>query len=120
MPSGTDHPNDPPDLVGTWVGTYQYPMTDADGSPRVIDATETLVITHQQGGMVWGDDQYEQNGQVIHDPVRGSFDTSGTEVTITEDGGFFRGHLTPEGRLLVRFTRTDDLFTSFEVTLTRR
>lgn len=113
-------PATPPSLVGTWVGDYTYPLADSSGAPTPIDATETLIIQQQDGALVWGVDQYVENGNTIEIPVRGAIDASGEGVTITEDGGFFRGEIRSDGSLFLRFTRTDDQFTAFEVTLHRQ
>lgn len=107
------------DLTGTWVGDYRYPLASADGSPQVIEATETLVIEHHEGNLLWGVDQYVEDGTTIRIPIRGTVDASGRELTLTEEGGFFRGEVVDD-TLRVRFTRTDDQFTSFEVTLHRQ
>jgi hypothetical protein len=107
-------------LVGTWVGDYSYPLATAGGAPQAIRATETLVIEKQEGDLLWGVDQYVEDGNTIKIPVRGTLDAAGPGVTLAEQGGFFRGELQADGTLRVRFTRTDDQFTSFEVTLRRQ
>lgn len=107
-------------LLGTWVGDYSYPLAAADGTPQKIDATETLVIEKQEGDLVWGVDQYVEEGNTIKIPVRGTLDATGSGFTLTEEGGFFRGELQADGTMHVRFTRTDGEFTSFEATLRRQ
>lgn len=117
-PPGT-RPGSSPSLLGTWTASYDYPMNDADGSVDPISAVETLVIETQEGSLVWGVDQYVEDGQTIKVPVRGMVHADGVHVTITEEGGFFEGELLPDGRLHLVFTRTDDQFTAFEAILTR-
>jgi len=107
-------------LIGTWVGDYSYPLASPSGAPLKIDATETLVIEKQEGDLLWGVDQYVEDGNTIKIPIRGSLDADGQGLTLTEQGGFFRGELRADGTMHVRFTRTDDQFTSFEATLRKQ
>jgi hypothetical protein len=104
------------DLVGTWTGDYRYPL----GTDEVVDATETLVIERQDGRLVWGVDEYTDEGQLFRIPVRGSIDGDGRGFAIAEENGFFLGEILGPNRVRVRFVRTDDQFTSFEVVLRRR
>jgi hypothetical protein len=104
------------DLVGTWTGDYQFPL----GTDEVVDATETLVIERQKGRLVWGVDEYTENGQLIQIPVRGSIDADGRGFAIAEQSGFFLGDILGPNRVRVRFVRADDQFTSFEVVLRRQ
>jgi hypothetical protein len=104
------------DLVGTWTGDYRYPL----GTDEVVDATETLVIERQEGRLVWGVDEFTDEGQLFRIPVRGSIDGDGRGFAIAEENGFFLGEVLGPDRVRVRFVRTDDQFTSFEVVLRRR
>jgi hypothetical protein len=108
----------PPDLVGTWVGDYAYPWNADDGTPEPTPATERLVIEHQEGGLLWGVDEYVDAGQTIRIPVRGAVDALG-QLSLGEDGGSFRGQLHPDGSLVVHFVRTDHEYTAFTARLTR-
>src|SRR5690242_6790573 len=51
-----------PSLVGTWTGTYRFPS----GIDTAVDSHETLVIDKQDKELLWGHDQFVQNGQVVH------------------------------------------------------
>jgi hypothetical protein len=104
------------DLVGTWTGDYRYPL----GTDEVVDATETLVIERQDGRLVWGVDEFTDEGELFRIPVRGSIDGDGRGFAIAEENGFFLGEILGPDRVRVRFVRTDDQFTSFEVVLRRR
>ena len=104
-----------PDLVGTWTGPYEYPI----GTDEVVSATETLVIETQKGRLIWGNDEYVEQGQTIQIPVRGSIDREGEEVMLAEENGFFFGEILGANRMRVRFVRTDDQFTTFEAVLRR-
>lgn len=104
------------DLVGTWTGDYKFPL----GTDEVVDATETLVIERQQGRLVWGVDEYTDAGQAVRIPVRGSIDADGRGFAIAEQSGFFVGDILGPDKARVRFVRTDDQFTSFEVVLRRQ
>ncbi len=110
--------SEPPNLVGTWTGDYSYPFAGPDGSPVAVPAHERLTIDHQEGGLVWGHDEFVDRGQVIRIPVRGTVDVHGVLV-LAEESGWFRGELQPDGSMLVRFARTDDQFTAFSTVLTR-
>lgn len=102
-------------LVGTWTGRYQFPT----GTDQLVTSTETLVIQHQDGLFLWGHDDYVQGGQTIQIPVRGSLETNRRDFTLAERNGFFRGVLLPSRGMQIRFTRTDDQFTSFAAVLHR-
>ncbi len=110
--------SEPPDMVGTWIGDYSYPFANPDGSPQAVEAHERLTIDHQEGGLVWGHDEFVDGGQVIRIPVRGTVDVHGVLI-LAEENGWFRGELQPDGSMLVRFARTDDQFTAFSTVLTR-
>ena len=104
------------DFVGTWTGDYRYPL----GTDEVVGATETLVIERQEGRLVWGADEYTDAGQLVRIPVRGSIDADGRGFAISEESGFFLGDILGRDKVRVRFVRTDDQFTSFEVVLRRQ
>ncbi len=104
-----------PNLVGTWTGPYSFPS----GTDQVVPSVETLVIVRQTGLLVWGHDDYSQNGQQLQIPLRGTVDSNGHDFTLAEQNGFFRGTLLTATKLDVRFTRTDNQYTSFEAVLRR-
>ena len=87
--------------------------------PGIGCRTETLVIATQKGRLVWGNDEYVEDGQTIQVPVRGSIDRDGDEFMLAEENGFFFGELLGANRMRVRFVRTDDQFTTFEAVLRR-
>jgi hypothetical protein len=107
-----------PDLVGTWVGDYVYPWNEDDGTPEVIPATERLIIEHQEDGLLWGVDEYVDDGATVRIPVRGVIYPDGA-LTLAEEGGGFRGQLQPDGSLVVHFSRSDAEYTAFAAHLVR-
>lgn len=78
------------------------------------------MIERQQGRLVWGVDEYTEAGQPVRIPLRGSIDADGRGFAIAEESGFFLGEILGPNKVRVRFVRTDDQFTSFEVVLRRR
>lgn len=104
-----------PNLVGTWTGTYRFPS----GTDTAVDSHETLVIDKQDKELLWGHDQFVQNGQVVHIPVRGSIDVGRTGFGLAETSGLFVGHIVSKKVVDIEFFRTDDKYTSFAVRLTR-
>lgn len=106
----------PPDVVGTWVGTYSFALADGSANP----STETLVITRQEDGLLWGYEQWEEDGKQMRDPLTGSLVDGGTGIVLTEPAGFYRGTIDGDTMTVV-FTRVDaDQHTAFEVVLTRQ
>ncbi len=105
-----------PDVVGTWVGEYAFALPDGSANP----STETLVITRQEGVLLWGYEEWEESGKQMRDPLTGSLVDGGTGIVLTEPAGFYRG--TVDGNTMtVVFTRVDaDQHTAFEVVLTRQ
>ncbi|MDO8307495.1 MAG: hypothetical protein Q7V58_03950 [Actinomycetota bacterium] len=106
----------PPDVVGTWVGTYSFALADGSANP----STETLVITRQEDGLLWGYEQWEEGGKQMRDPLTGSLVDDGTGIVLTEPAGFYRGTIDGDTMTVV-FTRVDaEQHTAFEVVLTRQ
>ncbi len=105
----------PINVVGTWTGPYQFPS----GTDQVVSTTETLHIDRQTGELLWGRDEYTQNGQLVEIPVRGSLDLNGKGLALAESSGFFEGTVLSSGRMQLRFVRTDAQFTAFSVLLHR-
>lgn len=105
-----------PDLVGTWVGDYAFAL--ADGSTN--QSIETLVITRQSDGLLWGYEQWEENGKQLRAPLTGTLTDGGTGLVLTEPAGFYRGTV-DDDTMVVVFTRIDaEQHTAFEVSLTRQ
>jgi len=104
-----------PNLVGTWTGTYRFPS----GTDTGVDSHETLVIDKQDKELLWGHDQFVDNGQVVRIPVRGSIDVDRKGFGLAETGGLFVGHIASKKVVDIHFFRTDDKYTSFAVRLTR-
>lgn len=105
-----------PDLVGTWVGNYSFAL--ADGSARA--STETLVITRQDGLLLWGYEEWQEDGRPMRDPLTGTVTDGGSGIVLTEPQGFYEGTV-DEDTMTVVFTRVDATqHTAFEVTLTRQ
>ena len=77
------------------------------------------MIQRQDGLFLWGHDDYVQGGRTVQIPVRGSLETNQRDFTLAERNGFFRGVVLSRGAMRIRFTRTDDQFTSFAAVLRR-
>ncbi|MHB1166312.1 MAG: hypothetical protein ACYC90_15065 [Candidatus Nanopelagicales bacterium] len=106
----------PPDVVGTWVGEYSFALADGSANP----STETLVISRQEDGLLWGYEQWEEGGTQMHAPLTGSLVDGGRGIVLTEPAGFYRGTVDGDTMTVV-FTRVDaEQHTAFEVVLTRQ
>lgn len=107
--------SEPSSVVGTWVGDYRFAL--ADGSDN--SSVETLVITRQEGDLLWGYEQWEENGEPMRADLTGTL-TEGNGIVLTEPAGFFDGTLDGDTMLVV-FTKIDaEQHTAFEVSLTRQ
>lgn len=107
--------SEPPSVVGTWVGNYRFAL--ADGSDN--SSVETLVITRQEGDLLWGYEQWEENGEQMRADLTGTL-TDGDGIVLTEPAGFFEGKVNGDTMLVV-FTKIDaEQHTAFEVSLTRQ
>lgn len=105
-----------PDLVGTWVGDYSFALPDGTANPSV----EMLVITRQEGALLWGYEQWEESGKQMRADLTGTLTDDGSGLVLTEPAGFYRGTIDGD-RMVVVFTRTDaEQHTAFEVELTRQ
>jgi hypothetical protein len=104
-----------PNLVGTWTGSYRFPS----GTDTAVDSHETLVIDRQDKELLWGHDEFVQNGQPIRIPVRGSIDLDGKGFGLAETSGLFICRIVRTNVIDVRFFRTDDMYTAFAARLTR-
>src|SRR5262249_41834923 len=102
-----------PNVVGTWTGTYRFPS----GTDSAVNSHETLVIDKQDNELLWGHDEYIDNGQAVRIPVRGSIDRDHKSFGLAETNGLFLGHIESKNALTVRFFRTDEQYTSFAVRL---
>ncbi len=110
--SGVDDPN----LVGTWTGDYSFALPDGTANPSI----ETLVITRQEGDLLWGYEQWEESGKEMRADLTGTLTDDGSGLVLTEPAGFYRGTIDGD-RMIVVFTRTDaEQHTAFEVELTRQ
>ena len=107
--------SEPPNVVGTWVGDYRFAL--ADGSDN--SSVETLVITRQEGALLWGYEQWEENGEQMRADLTGTL-TADDGIVLTEPAGFFDGRVDGDTMLVV-FTKIDaEQHTAFEVSLTRQ
>lgn len=105
-----------PNLVGTWVGDYSFALADGSANP----STETLVITRQSEDLLWGYEQWEEDGKQMRADLTGTLTDAGAGFVLTEPAGFYRGTIDGDTMVVV-FTRVDaEKHTAFEVTLTRR
>jgi len=107
--------SEPPNVVGTWVGDYRFAL--ADGSDN--SSVETLVITRQEGNLLWGYEQWEEDGEQMRADLTGTL-TDGNGIVLTEPAGFFEGEVSGDTMLVV-FTKVNaEGHTAFEVSLTRQ
>ncbi|RJR32347.1 MAG: hypothetical protein C4576_30390 [Desulfobacteraceae bacterium] len=95
------------DLVGTWVGSYRYGLSD-----RPVDATSTLVITRQEGNILWADDVWiqprEKGDPVQHrDPMCGSLSPDQTHGALAKKGACFMFRVLDADHLELAFTGID-------------
>lgn len=108
-------------LVGTWQLSYRYALPD-----RPVEATSSLVITRQEGNLVWADDVWAQAGEqgsapVMHrDAVAGSLSPDQARGALAKPGASFRLRVLDADRLEVRFVRTADRPTVFHAIARRQ
>ncbi len=115
LTSGCTQSTATPNVVGTWVGDYEFALADGSANKSV----ETLVITRQEGDLLWGYEQWEEDGEQMRADLTGTL-TDGSGVVLTEPAGFFKGTV-DGGTMLVTFTKIDtEQHTAFEVSLTRQ
>ena len=113
--TGCAQSSSPANLVGTWVGDYKFALADGSANKSV----ETLVITRQEGNLLWGYEQWDEDGEQMRADLTGTL-TDGSGVVLTEPAGFFTGTV-DGGTMLVTFTKIDaEQHTAFEVSLTRQ
>jgi hypothetical protein len=107
--------SEPPSVVGTWVGDYRFAL--ADGSDN--SSVETLVITLQEGDLLWGYEQWEENGEQMRADLTGTM-TGDNGIVLTESEGFFEGTVNGDTMLVVFVKVAPAQHTAFEVSLTRQ
>ncbi len=103
-----------PNVVGTWVGDYRFAL--ADGSDN--SSVETLVIIRQEGDLLWGYEQWEEDGEQMRADLTGTL-TGENGIVLTESEGFFEGTVSGETMVVVFTKVAPAQHTAFEVTLTR-
>lgn len=105
-----------PDVTGTWVGDYQYALPDGSR----VNATERIIIERQEAELVWGFEEWTGgDGALERTGLTGALVNGGTEIVLTEQGGFFQGTVA-EATMTLTFVRTTKAqHTAFQVTLTR-
>jgi major membrane immunogen (membrane-anchored lipoprotein) len=107
--------SEPPSVVGTWVGDYRFAL--ADGSDN--SSVETLVITRQEGDLLWGYEQWEEDGEQMRADLTGTM-TGDNGLVLTESEGFFEGTVNGDTMLVVFVKVAPAQHTAFEVSLTRQ
>ena len=107
--------SEPPNVVGTWVGDYRFAL--ADGSDN--SSVETLVITRQEGSLLWGYEQWEEDGEQMRADLTGTM-TGDNGIVLTESEGFFEGTVNEDTMLVVFVKVAPAQHTAFEVSLTRQ
>ena len=113
--SGCSQSSGTSNVVGTWVGDYAFALADGSANKSV----ETLVITRQEGDLLWGYEQWEEDGEQMRADLTGTL-TDGSGILLTEPAGFFTGTV-DDDTMLVTFTKIDtEQHTAFEVSLTRQ
>lgn len=105
-----------PNAVGTWVGDYSFALADGSANSSI----ETLVITRQDGSILWGYEQWEEAGKQMRADLTGSITDDGSGIVLTEPAGFYQGTINGDTMTVV-FTRIDaNQHTAFEVSLARQ
>ena len=106
----------PPDIVGTWSGTYTYPEVGGGRQESGL----TIVITKQDGALLYGYEEWQDGGNTLKADLVGSLTDGAPSFVLVEAGGFFSGAVNGD-TMTVRFIRTvEGSNTSFETRLTRQ
>ena len=105
----------PPDLVGSWEGSYAFPTIDG----ALVDSPLLVVIERQEGTALWGYEQFDDVGQVIRIPFTGSFDADGQSFGLAATGLTIIGTMAGADQMNLRFFRVADPPTSFQVMVER-
>lgn len=106
--------SEPANLVGTWTGSYSYPLQDG----TVSEAEQTIVVERQEGANVWGYEEWTNEDGSQRTEFVGQVGVGGNTFVLTEEGGFFSGFVDGD-TMAVRFIRIDEDHTTFELELTR-
>lgn len=105
-----------PDVTGTWVGDYQYALLD--GSQ--VSATERVIIERQEAELLWGYEEWTgEDGALQRTGLTGALMNGGTQIILTERGGFFQGTVSDTTMTLTFVRTTKAQHTAFQVVLTR-
>jgi hypothetical protein len=110
----TEGSSEPANLVGTWTGSYSYPLQDG----TVFDADQTIVVERQEGVNVWGYEEWTNEQGSQRTEFVGQVGVGGNTFVLTEESGFFSGFVDGDS-MAVRFIRIDAAYTTFELELTR-
>jgi hypothetical protein len=105
----------PPDVVGSWEGSYQFPTLNG----VVIDSPLLVVVEQQEGTALWGYEQFDDGAQVIRIPFVGSFDADGQSFGLAATGLSIIGTMSGVDQMNLRFFRVADPPTSFQVLVER-
>lgn len=105
----------PPDVVGSWEGSYKFPTIDG----ALVDSPLLVVIERQEGSALWGFEQFNDEGQVIRIPFTGSFDADGQSFGLAATGLTIIGTMTGADQMNLRFFKVSDPPTSFQVMVER-
>ena len=101
-------------LLGTWTGSYEFPSV----TNGIEKSPLTIVITRQEGPLLWGTEKWTNKGQNLEAALVGSAAPEGNQITLAEVGGSFNGFV-KDSTMSLQFVRTDDPPTAFYATLTR-
>lgn len=113
--SATTAPASPPDVVGSWEGSYTFPTIDG----ALVDSPLLVVIERQEGTALWGYEQFDDAGQVIRIPFTGSFDADGQSFGLAATGLTIIGTMAGADQMNLRLFKVSDPPSSFQVMVER-
>lgn len=99
--------------VGTWSGDYDFSMPDGTSASSSL----TIVIERQDGDLVWGHEEFIDQGTTVKIPVNGSVDTDHRGIGLAATGLIFDGTLTKSDTMSMQFFKVTDPATAFSVML---
>lgn len=102
-----------PDVVGTWTGTYSYPTL----SGEVVESTEEITITKQEGPFIWAQAKWQDAQRQGESKLVGTL-LAGGGIRLAEVAGAFDG-VVDGNSMRLTFVRVDEQVTAFVLELTR-
>lgn len=103
-----------PDIVGTWTGPYSYPTL----SGEVVDSTEQIIITDQEGPLFWGHTKWQEPKGEGTAQFVGTILPDGAGIRIAESAASFEGVVVGDKMNLV-FLSSGEIVRTFAVELSR-